>query len=145
MWKMWLHTSAWLGLREMIDWVAIAEQGAHMNSSKPCPDCPSLPVTNCLKHRNIISSHIELWGFFNFTSPVNERYHFCLQDRPLIISWGHDFIVWKQPPLKIPSPSPAMLAPNSVPPHTTLGPGHSSEGPRVFLAMEKQQGSLTTL
>lgn len=116
-------TLAWLEW----DWVAIAEQGAHMNSSKPYSNWLSLPVTNCLKHGNITPSHNQTLGvFFNFISSSNERYHFCLQAMSHVISWGHDFIVWEQPPLKIPSSSPAMLAPSPVPPHTTLGPGHSS-------------------
>lgn len=45
------------------DWVAIGERGAHMNSSKPYPDWLSLPMTNCLKHRNIIF-HTWTVGFF---------------------------------------------------------------------------------
>lgn len=47
------------------DWLAIAEQGALMNSSKPYPDWLSLPMTNCLKHKNIISSHTQTLGRFS--------------------------------------------------------------------------------
>lgn len=80
------------------------------------PVSPTLTGPHCLWQtvwNTKISYHLtpKLWSIFQLISSAHERYHFCLQDMPLIISWGHDFIVWEKPSLKSLLPHQLCLYP----------------------------------